>query len=170
MGFRNAVKKKAIHTGREGYVNPLTGETLQSEIPNVSSVNVVDENFCIVDSAEYVVIDDSAMRYLREVLPPQDVAKVYQMTEMCRGMYNLLYKDEINPHTRETLKVDLGIAHTTFSQLLSKLEKLGVIAYIIAWRDRRKYKYIMLNPTLARRGKRFYAECKKVFEDLSGRL
>lgn len=169
MAFKNASKKKYSSEVMEPFVNANTGEVFQSELPNVKSVNVVDPNFCIVDSVEYVVIDDNAMRYLRKLLPPTDVAKIYQMTEMCKGIYNALHKDEVTPHTKETLKTDLGIANTTFYQLMSRLEKAGVIGYLTTWKERRKYKHILLNPTIARRGKRFHADCRRLFEDLGSK-
>lgn len=165
MGFKTAFKKTRKPNG--DYVNGNTGETLDSEIPNLTSYNVADTEYCIVDSKDYFIIDSTAIAYLKEVLTTKDMNYVMQMASMCRGEYNALYSD-VAPHTRETLAKELDLAKTRFCALLKKLYDEGVISYLYSKINRQKeVKYILLNPTIARKTKRISIECRKLFRDLT---
>lgn len=166
MGFKPAYKKKK--QSNEEYVNKSTGELLSSEQPDITSHNVIDHNFFIVSSKEYVIIDMDALRYVESILTNTEMSYVRQLFDMCKGDYNALYDKAENLHTRDTLMTELKVARTTFSRLMTQLHKNSIIAYHDVYLTRnRRVKYILLNPTLARRTKRVAAECKKLFKDLT---
>lgn len=167
MGFKSSYKK-AKHDPNTEYVNAGSGETLNSEQGSITSYNVVDNNYCIVDSKEYVIIDKDALQYIKSILDARAMYYVYQLIDLCDGDKNALYDSNNNLHTRETLIKELDIARTTFSKLMITLHKESVIAYhdVYMTRDKR-VRYILLNPTLARRTKRITNECRKLFRDLT---
>lgn len=166
MTIKNAYRKTRLN--KEDYVNKSTGETFTSAHPNITSQNEVDPNYFIVSSTEYVIIDMEAFRIVETYLTNTEMNYVRQFCQMCKGEYNAMYDRHDNLHTRDTLMTELKVARTTFSKLMTQLHKKGIIAYHDVYLSRnRRVKYILLNPTLARRTKRITAECAKLFPDLT---
>lgn len=167
MSFKPAYKKITPNP-KSNYVNSDTSELLSSEQPNITSYNVIDPNYFIVDSKDHVIVDKDALEYLKSILDPKDMYYVYELTGMCNGEYNIVYDRKSNPHTRATLMAEFNIAKTRFSKLLSTLYNEGVISHFYSKINRQKeVKHIILNPTLARRTKRISATTKQCFRDLA---
>lgn len=158
---------KRITKDLNDYVNVPTGETMKSELPNVTSLNVIDDEYFIIDSKEYVIVDKIAMSYLEKILPAKDMTYVYRMTNMCSGIYNILHTDEKKMHTRQTLQKEFNLASTRFKTLMKSLKDNSIIGYMDVTRNKQSYKHIVLNPTLARCNKRLHADAVKPFEDLT---
>jgi len=97
-----------IYTKRKidisNYVNTTTGETLFSEFPNTTSINIKDENFAIVNSEEYIIIDSKAFRYIQTIFSSADLAKVQRLSDMVKGTYNLLHDNKGIPHVPKNIK------------------------------------------------------------------
>jgi hypothetical protein len=165
--IKQSYYKKKVST--EKYVNVETGELLASEY-NVTSLNIANEDLVIVSSEEYVIIDSKAIMYIEREFSTSEKAKIYQMINMVRGSYNLLYDNSTGkPHTKETLNEAIEYARNQFINFMKKLHEKSVIYYLVGYKNRRKCKWIMLNPTLARKQKTFHRDCLDVFTDLTKR-
>lgn len=149
----------------ENYINKDTGETLTSEIPDIKSVNVVDEDVVIVNSDEYVIIDSAALTYIRENFSPTDLGRIMKMTDMTYGEYNVLYNG-VTPHTTVTLMEDLEYSRNKFANFMKRLHMKSIIYYLDGYVDGKKKRHIMLNPHLARKRKTFNKQCINVFQDI----
>jgi hypothetical protein len=165
------MKPTTIYTKRNidtsNYVNTLTGETLFSEFPNTTSINIKDENLAIVNSEEYIIIDSNAFRYTQTIFSAADLAKIQRLSDMVKGTYNILYDQNGVAHIPKTLRNSLDYDESEFSRFMNRLHTKSIIHYLYGYKDGRKCKWIMLNPTLARKSKRFHKDCINVFDDLS---
>lgn len=165
MVGRQSNKKKRVNL--KDYVNVETGETLESEFGTVTSFNTKDEDFVIIDGENFVIVEKGALAYLESVLSKRELDYVRAMTTLVRGEYNVLCNHSQEPLTRKTMQEELEVAKTTFVNLMSKLHKEGVIAYLDTYISRnKKVKYVVLNPTLARNSKRIHRDTARLFRDL----
>ena len=151
----------------ENYVNTLTGETLYSEFSNTTAITLKDENVAIISSEEYIIIDSKALRYIQEIFSPVDLARIQRLSGMVNGRYNLLYDRKGTALIPSTLRAILKYDEGEFSKFMKRLFEKSVINYIVGFKNGKKCKWIMLNPTLARKGKAFHKDCLNVFDDLS---
>lgn len=161
----NSYKKKKINA--DDYTNIHTGESLSSEHPNTTSVNIKDEDLQIVNTLEYMIVDSKAFRYIQSIFSKVDMAKIQSLSDMVYGVYNILHDKRGTAHSPQTLRLSLGIDPSEFSRFMKRLHTKSIIHYIDGYKDGRKCKWIMLNPFLSRKGKRFHKDCLCVFDDLS---
>lgn len=146
------------------FVNTETGEDIQSET-GASSYNVPTGNY-MISSDEYIIIDSKAKRYVESMFNQAECGRIFKMTDMVYGCYNILYKGDI-PHTKDTLSEELEYTRNKMALFLKKLLKENIIYYLSGYADDKPICWIMLNPTLARKSKIFHGDCIKVFTDLS---
>lgn len=161
------MKKKTTTQKIDGnqFVDKDTGETLKSAVPDIRSVNTVDENVVIMNSDEYVIIDSAALAYIQENFSPTDLGRIMKMTDMTYGEYNVLYNG-VTPHTTTTLMEELEYSRNKFANFMKRLHRKSIIYYLEGYVDDKKKKHIMLNPHLARKRKTFNKQCITVFEDI----
>lgn len=148
----------------EKYVNIDTGETLASEQGVITSINKPNKDYVKFKSDSFYIIEDKAIRYLERVLSKPDMAHVHVMIKMAYGNYNYLHDANLNAHSRKTLQKDLEIARTSFSGLMNRLMRKGVIMETRGFKNDKPFKYIMLNPNLARRTNTIHTECANKFQ------
>ena len=165
MKATNVYYKRKIDPNN--YFNSITGEVLFSEFPNTTSFNVKDANLIIVDYDEFITIDSKALRYILTIFNQADMSKILRMADMVKGIYNVLYDEKGSAHSPQSLRLSLSYDAAEFSRFLKRLHTKSVIHYIAGYKDGRKCKWIMLNPTLARKKKTFHTDCTSVFDDLS---
>ena len=161
----NVYNKKKINTG--DYLNSLTGEQLSSEIPNISSLSVLDKEMKIIDSSEYIIFDSSALRHILPICSKADMEKILRMSDMVDGCYNVLHDKTGSVHSPKTLRLTLNYDESEFSRFMKRLESKSIICYRSVIKERRKYKTVMMNPTLCRKSKMFHKDCLSVFDNLS---
>jgi len=149
------------------YANIETGELLSEEKQNIRSVNIPDPNLVIIHSDEYVIIDSEALRYIQTICSKPDLEKIQRMANMVKGCYNLLHDKQEIPHNPASLQNELNYDESEFSRFMKRLLNKSIIYYIEGYKNNRKCKWIMLNPTLARKAKTYHKDCLSVFEDLS---
>ena len=164
MGSNTVKKTNRKKIDGELYVNKDTGETLASELPNVSSVTQ-ETDLVIMNSEEYVILDSRALEYIRRNFSPVDLGRIMQMTDMTYGEFNVLYRDR-TPHTADSLMEDLNYSRNKFANFMKRLEKKSIIYYIVGYVDGKRSKKIMLNPNLARKRKTINKECLNSFHDI----
>lgn len=165
LDMKTTRKQTAIDTSK--YINMETGETLDSEIPNITSVNR-GTDYVIIESEEYFIVDMKALNYLESFLTPTQHGYVMLMARMIKGRYNLLYrKGQDEPHQKETLMKELELSRNIFANLVKTLKKHSVIATVNAIRDGKEVTLIMMNPTLSRRSKTVHKDCMAIFYDLT---
>jgi hypothetical protein len=128
-----------IYTKRKinisNYVNTITGETLFSELPNTTSINIRDENYAIVNSEEYIIIDSNAFRYIQTIFSSADLAKVQRLSDMVKGTYNLLYDNKGIHHVPKTLRVTLDYDESEFSRFMKRLHTKSIVYYFSGYKD-----------------------------------
>jgi len=69
--------------------------------------------------------------------------------------------------SQKILRVSLDYDESEFSRFMKRLHTKSIVYYFSGYKDGRKCKWIMLNPTLARKSKTFHKDCLNVFDDLS---
>lgn len=165
---KNVFTKKSINPA--DYINSKTGETLDSEITSITSVNKISENLVLISSTEYVIVDSQALDYISKIVNNSDLANILKMTNMVQGVYNALYATRNIPHNTETLRVELDYSINKFRDFLKRLYKAGIISYLKSYIDGVDKTFILLNPSLARKSKFFDRECIKLFKDFDMQL
>ena len=165
MNTTNVYTKRTIDTSK--FVDTTTAEPLFSAFPNTTSVNVRDPDLKIVDYDEFIIIDSKALNYIQNIFSNTDLAKILKLTNMVKGCYNLLHNLDGKVHTPITLRQSLVIGESEFSKLMKRLHEKSIISYMSSYKNRKKCKWIMLNPTLARKSKMFHKDCLVVFDDLT---
>jgi hypothetical protein len=152
------------------YVNTETGETLESEQGQITSVNKPNPNYVKMKSDSFYIIDDEAIKYLSTILSKSDMLHLHNICVMVNGNYNILHDAQQREHTRATLMQDLDLARNAFGRLMIQLEKQGVIYYIVGYNKGARIKYIMLNPNIARRTNVIHKDCIKHFQSFKGMI
>jgi len=147
-------------------VDMETGEVL----PASTTVNVKDEDLVIVSSEEYVIIDSHALQYILSNFTHVDYGRILKMADMTNGTFNILYQDRKFPHTDATLMAELKYTRNKYADFMKRLYKKSVISYIYTVIDGKEYKYIMLNPNLARKRKTIDKTCLGYFDKLGCKL
>src|SRR5690606_7435103 len=112
------------------FVHPETGETLESAIGCITSINTKDEDFVIINGENFVIVEKGALDYLETILTNSEMNYVRAMVSMVRGEYNVLHGNNNEALTRKTLQAEIQVAKTTFVKLMSKLHKEGVVGYL----------------------------------------
>lgn len=114
-----------------------------------------------------ILIDSNAFRYIQKIFSAADLSKIHRLSDMVKGTYNLLHDKNGIPHIPKTLRSSLNYDESEFSRFLKRLHTKSIINYLFGYKNGRKYKWIMLNPTLARKSKTFHKDCLNAFDDLS---
>jgi len=78
------------------------------------------------------------------------------LADKVNGTYNILYDKKGIAHSPITLRLSLKYDESEFSRFMKRLHTKSIINYIAGYKDGRKCKWIMLNPTLARKSKTFH--------------
>ena len=152
------------------YVNIETGESLLHEEGNVTSINV-ESSLVKIDYKEYVMVDSKAWEYIKKEFNHSEQGKIFQMCDMVKTCYNLLYsKKNKDYHTKETLRDEIDYTRNIYASFMKKLFNKSVIYYIQGMKDGKECTWIMLNPTLARKNQTTHQKCLAVFDDLRKKL
>jgi len=150
------------------YVNHETGETLSSALSGLTTITVRNKNKLVISYDSYVVIDSEATKYINKEFTPAEKGRIFAMCTMISGNHNLLYNSKTNePHTKETLMLELDLTVDRFRDFIKKLEAKLIISFFIKNGDKKKNRLFMLNPFFARKQKVFYEECTSKFQKLS---
>lgn len=167
--MKNSYNKERIDF--EKYVNTETGEPLSSEMTGATSINVKNRDKVIMSSKTYFVIDAEAMEYIRQEFNRTEMARILEMCNMVRGEYNIIFDNSTNePHTKETLMVELDYTVNKFRDFIKKLYTKSVIYYMSGYKDGIEKTWIMLNPFIARKQKTYSMKCVDKFQKLTPRL
>lgn len=146
----------------QGIVDASTGEVM----PSSTTVNVVDKDLVIIHSEEYVIIDSSALQYILQNFNPVDYGRILKMADMTNGPYNILYHNREVPHSDNSLMSELKYTRNKYADFMKRLYRKSVISYIYTVKDGKEFKYIMLNPNLARKRKTIDKNCLSYFDEL----
>lgn len=159
--------KKSIDVNR--LVNIDTGELLSSSHPNLSSINEKTSNI-LISSDEYIVFDSDSLRIIKEIFNDSDLGRILLMGNMVSGPLNILHKSRESEHDTESLMIELSYSLNKFRDFMKRLHVAGVVAYLDVYRKQIKYRHILFNPRIARKGKVFSEEILKHFERFDERL
>jgi hypothetical protein len=85
-----------------------------------------------------------------------NMSKILRLADKVNGTYNILYDKKGIAHSPITLRLSLKYDESEFSRFMKRLHTKSIINYIAGYKDGRKCKWIMLNPTLARKSKTFH--------------
>lgn len=165
MKTKNMFKRKKINP--DDYANRYTGELLSSEQPHVTSVMIKNNDVVIVSSLEFICIDSVALRYIQTLCSKADMEKIHRMSNMVSGIFNLIHTTRGVPHSPKTLRLELDYDESEFCRFMKRLHSKSIINYMSGCMKGKKCRWIMLNPTFARKQKSFHKDCLNVFDDLS---
>lgn len=147
------------------YVNSETGETLNSEVGTVTSVNIPSTDYVKFKSESFFIIDSKAITYLQKHLTKTEMYYIYSACKMAKGQFNILHDKDNNAHTKKTLQADFDLSRNPFNRLMKRLLDKGVIYYLVGYLNGKKINHIMLNPNLARSTNIIHSQCARVFQE-----
>lgn len=158
---------KKVKVNSNEYVNLNTGEPLADEIPNITSVNAINEDLVILDSENYYIIDNKVMAYIEEHFNPSDIGRITMLARMAKTSYSTICDEKGIPHDHDSLAIKLDYEKRRYREFMSKLYRKGIIGYFIVGSSEGSVYKILLNPTFARSRKTFEKDCLKMFPDLT---
>jgi hypothetical protein len=147
---------------KQGVADVSTGEIF----PASTTVNVVDNDLVIIHSKEYVIIDSCALQYIIQNFTTVDYGRILKMADMVNGSYNILFHNRQEPHSDATLMEELDYTRNKYADFMKRLYRKSIISYIHTVKDGKEFKYIMLNPHLARKRKTIDKNCLSYFDEL----
>jgi len=162
--MKQVFKKTKIDASK--YVNIETGQTLQSENPNITSLNSFHKDLVLLDYKEYVVIDSKALAYITKYFSSTELGRITKMADMVEGCFNILHDKEHIPHSDETLMQEIEYTRNKYAEFMKKLYKKGIIYYVTGYKNNKPIKYILLNPHLAKKSKTIHKDCLTYFNPL----
>lgn len=162
--MKQVFNKQKIDSSK--YINKETGETLESEHPNITSLNTYHKDLVLLDYKEYVVIDSKALAYITKHFSSTEVGRITRMADMIEGCYNILHTKEHIPHNDESLMEEIEYTRNMYAEFMKKLYKKGIIYYVTGTKNKTPVKYILLNPHLAKKSKTIHKECLTYFDPL----
>ena len=155
-----------VHTDK--YVNHETGETMRSETKSNERVQKKVPNGTFeINSDNYVMFDDNAVKYLLKVLNRTDVSRVFQMGNMTRGECSVISHSNAKPHTSESLSEVLGMSMNKFYAMVRTMVKEGILAYTVCAPTGIVRKIYILNPYIARKKRVMNCELMMTFCDVT---
>lgn len=161
--MRKVTKKKNIDTSK--YVNVETGETLRSENENIVSINE-DTKYVVLDYHKYTVIDQRVMAFLKEILPPQEIGRIYMMSVELEQRSNVIMNGE-EPHTDTTLAESVNYTRSKYSDFMKKMYKASIVYKLQGYWEGRERTLFILNPHLARVSKTIKKDILALFQNIS---
>ena len=156
--------KKKINTSH--YVNVETGELLSDEEPNITTFNNDNKDFIIMDYERYTVIDHKVIKFLNEILPPQELGRILSMTTLLEQRTNILM-DKQEPHTDKTLCKVVDYTTNKYRDFMNKMYKASIVYKLKGYWNGKERTLFILNPHLARVSKTIKKDLIPLFENLS---
>jgi hypothetical protein len=157
-------EKKVIDVSM--YHNEETGELLSSELGKGTTIVVNQKTSNVtIDYDNYATISTQAMFTLMEVLNNSDLANTLKMSLCAKGPLSLLYNENNQLHSNETLQKFLDISSkSSYFALINKLIKVGVLYQVKGLIYGEVRKIYMINPFLSKKRKVFDEKVIEVFQ------
>jgi hypothetical protein len=148
------------------YHNEETGELLSSELGKGVTITVNQKSANVSISYEdYATISTKAMFMLMDVLNNSDLANTLKMSLCAKGPLSLLYNENNQLHSNETLQRYLNISSkSSYFALINKLIKAGVLYQVKGLIYGEVRKIYMINPFLSKKRKVFDEKVIEVFQ------
>lgn len=112
------------------------------------------------------VIPDDIFDYIRKNFYSNEIDIIIKILKTTDDS-NILHDKEQNPHTDESLMIDIEYTRNKYADFMKKLIMKGIIYYVIGYKNKKPVKYILLNPHLARKSKTIHKECLSYFDKLT---
>jgi hypothetical protein len=154
------------------YHNEETGELLNSELGKGVKITVSQKtNNVSIDYDDYASISTEALKVLMTTLNNSDLASTLKMSICAKGPLSLLYNENNQLHSNETLQKYLDISSSsTFFALINKLIKAGVLYQVKGLIYGEVRKIYMINPFLSKKRKVFDEKVIEVFQSFENKL
>lgn len=148
------------------YHNEDTGEILSSEVGKGTTITVSQKTEKVtIDYEDYATISTKAMLTLMEVLNNSDLANTLKMSLCAKGPLSLLYNENNQLHSNETLQKYLDISsRSSYFSLVNKLISVGVLYQVKGLIHGEVRKIYMINPFLSKKRKVFDEKVIEVFQ------
>ena len=159
------VRKK--QTIEDQYVNIETGETLRSEIPNLSHIVQTTEEI-IIDYKKFVILSTPVCKFLEEILSDSDMAKIYRLSRNIRTSWNILCKEDkdVIPLTEKEVAEEVSLSRNKFHDFVNRLYKASILFKLKHCEDGVEKTVFLLNPHLAKRSRTLDKELLTYFSKL----
>lgn len=155
-------KTKKIDASK--YINAETGEIMDSEIANISNINVLDKDRIMITSTDFASIDSNAYRYAESVLSYKEMYYLNSMIHEIDTDFNLVYNSVLRkPCNITDLANKFKTQRNTMARSFKRMQNLKILTITKIENNQA----IMINPTLARKQKVLKASTMKLFTDLS---
>lgn len=161
---KRVTEKKVIDVSV--YHNEETGELLSSELGRGVTITVNKKSDHVtIDYDDYATISTKAMFLLMDVLNNSDLANTLKMTLCAKGPLSLLYNDNNQLHSNESLKKYLNISsESSYFALINKLIAVGVLYQVKGLIHGKVRKIYMINPFFSKKRKVFDEKVIEVFQ------
>lgn len=80
---------------------------LSDELPNITSVNIKNNQLIMVDYKAYVMINKDAIALLSTMITESDMGRLLEMADMIATEFNILFTKDDKIHNRDSLAIDL---------------------------------------------------------------
>lgn len=157
--IKQTIKSRTLNPA--DYINNQTGKSLLEEKPLIVSYNEINPDVKIVTSKNYFIVDRDYLSQLD--LNFTDLGRLYKMSNMLEGKYNILYNGDI-PHTDTTLMLALDYSPNKYRDFIKRLKDLGIISYLATTIKGTKTPIISMNPNFSRKSKSFSSDCLSLFK------
>lgn len=141
-------------------VDPDTGEMVKE------SFSYETTDLMVLESDDYYVVSRKAMRVLEQKMNMPDFGRAMRLNTLIENdRFNILYYKG-QPMTHTGLNDVFLMARSKYHVFMKKCYDLGIIAILSLKRKGIEYKYIVLNPNLARRGRMMSTDTMELFDPL----
>jgi hypothetical protein len=108
------------------------------------------------------------MRFLKEILPPQEIGRIYNMSSLIQLNWNLLVETKTNlPYDDTTLSKEIDLTRNKYHDFMQKMYKLSIVYKLKGYYNGIERTLIILNPFLAKNTSTIKRELLPFFENLS---
>lgn len=147
---------KLKHHQSPAYLDRETGEFTELDLGGQG--NTIPINY-----KHYFMMDVDTLNQLvkSKLLSRVEKGYITDMAAMLKTSYNALYDKQNNPHTIDSLSVDMELSYNRMTSLLKQLVKKGILGRLTVG----EATYHVMNPFLARRRQFVDKDVCKLFPD-----
>jgi len=132
---------KLKHHQAPAYLDTETGEFTEIDRGQGNTISINYKHYFMMD------VDTLNELVKSKLLSRVEKGYITDMAAMLKTSYNALYNKQNNPHTIDSLSVDMELSYDRMTKLLKQLVKKGVLGRLTVG----EATYHVMNPFLARR-------------------
>ena len=126
------------------------------------------KEFFEINENGFITFNQPVMKFLKEVLPAQEIGRIYNMSSLIQTNWNLLVNDSADlPFDDKSLSEEIALSRNKYHDFMQKMYKLSIVYKLKGYYNGSERTLIILNPFLAKNTKTIKKELLPFFENLS---